>query len=115
MNALVVAAVFIANVTVTSYRSVPAQTKPKNCEWTSIGEHTNVHGIAVSQDLLSRWGGPLNYGDLIYVEGVGFKFVNDVMNARWKRRADVWVTDYNAEKKFGVRCGRIWLIKKAEQ
>ncbi len=67
------------------------------------------------QDLLARWGGPLNYGDLIYVEGVGFKFVNDVMNARWKRRADVWVTDYNAEKKFGVRCGRIWLIKKAEQ
>lgn len=113
MKALILGAVLIAKVVVTSYRSVPEQTKPHGCEWTAIGEHVSVRGIAVSQDLLAKNGGPLHYGDLIYVEGVGFKFVNDCMNARWTNRADVWVPTYADEKKFGVRVARIWLVKEA--
>ena len=109
---LLVSALLIGNVVMTSYRSVPAQTKPKDCEWTSIGERCNVHGVAVSQDLLTKNGGPLNYGDLVFIEGVGFKFVNDCMAARWKQRIDVWVPTYNDEKKFGVRKGRLWLIRR---
>ena len=108
---LIVGVVLIANVTLTSYRSVPAQTKPRGCEWTASGERCNVHGVAVSQNLLARWGGPLHYGDLVYIEGVGFKTVNDVMNPRWHDRCDIWVSAYKDEKKFGIRHGRLWLIK----
>lgn len=113
MKTLILGAVLITKIVVTSYRSVPAQTKPHGCEWTSIGERCNAHGVAVSQDLLAKNGGPLHYGDLVYIEGVGFKFVNDCMNARWTNRADVWVQTYAEEKKFGTRITRIWLVKEA--
>jgi len=101
---------------VTSYRSVPEQTKPKHYEWTSIGERCNVHGIAVSQDLLAKNGGPLHYGDLVYVEGIGVKFVNDCMNVRWTRRMDVWVETYDDEKRFDKKFGHkkltIWKVEE---
>jgi 3D (Asp-Asp-Asp) domain-containing protein len=102
----------------TSYRSVPEQTKPKGYEWGASGEKCNVHGIAVSQDLLKKNGGPLEFGDLIYVEGIGYKFVNDVMNARWKMRLDVWVETYDSEKQFDRRYRgkklKVWVIRHGQ-
>jgi len=106
---LVLVAVLIGNMTLTSYRSVPNQTDSTPYH-TSIGERVSVRGCAVSRDLLKRWGGPLNYGDLIYIEGIGYKFVNDCMAARHKQSVDVWVDTYEREKEFGVRSGQIWLV-----
>lgn len=83
----------------TAYRSVRSQTDSSPYR-TSTGERCNVHGIAVSRDYLKRWGGPLDYGDLVYLDGIGFRFVNDCMAPRYKRRVDVWVEVWDDEHKF---------------
>ena len=44
---------------------------------------------ALSRDMLSRWGGQYNYGDSIYISGLGWYEVHDAMNARWKQKIDV--------------------------
>lgn len=109
---LALIAVLIGNLTLTSYRSVPNQTDSAPY-YTSIGERVSVRGCAVSRDLLKRWGGPLNYGDLIYIEGVGFRFINDCMAARHKCAVDIWVETYQAEKAIGVKKGRkVWLVSR---
>ncbi len=106
-------ALLIAQATVTSYRSVPAQTDSSPF-YTSTGEHVHPHGVAVSQDLLSRWGGPLNYGDTVYIEGVGLKVVNDCTNERLRQHLDVWVGTHDEEKDFDRRHrgkrARIWVV-----
>lgn len=107
---LVLAALLIGKVVVTSYRSVPNQTD-SSPYYTSIGEHVHPHGVALSRDLLKRWGGPIDYGDTIYVEGIGLKVVNDCMNERYTNRVDVWVATYDDEKRINVKRGRVWLIK----
>lgn len=107
---LVLTAIFIGSMTITSYRSVHSQTD--NSPFiTSIGEHVHPHGVAVSRDLLSRWGGSLNYGDTIFIEGYGLKVVNDVMNARHKQSVDIWVATLNDERKVGIRYKRVWLVQ----
>ena len=65
----------------------------------------------MSRDLLAKQGGPLHYGDWIYVEGYGLKVVNDTMNERHKNHVDLWVATYTEEKSVGVRKARIWLVK----
>lgn len=106
--------VLLGSMNVTSYRSVPEQTKPKGYEWGASGEKCNVHGVAVSQDLLKKNGGTLEYGDLVYVEGIGYKFVNDCMNKRWKNRIDIWVEHYDDEKafdkKFHGQAVKVWKV-----
>jgi hypothetical protein len=47
-------AILIGSMYVTSYRAIPSQTKPRGYHWTSSGERTNTHGIAVSQDLQKK-------------------------------------------------------------
>ena len=49
--------------------------------------------VALSRDMLDRWGGPFNYGDTIYVhhdkpELRGMWLVHDTMNARYNKRID---------------------------
>ena len=54
--------------------------------------------IALSRDLLERWGGPFNYGDYISIEGTnkgnhdGIWQVRDTMNPKWKNRVDFLLT-----------------------
>ena len=111
---LVLTIIFIGNLITTSYRSVPECTDDSPFI-TSNGERVSPHGVAVSRDLHERWGGPLKYGDLLYIEGNGFKIVNDVMAARFKQRLDIWVPTYDAEKvfdkKFKSKKLRVWMIK----
>ena len=53
--------------------------------------------IAVSRDLLARWGGPFEYGDYIVIEGTdkwdGIYQVRDTMNPKWVKRVDILTTD----------------------
>lgn len=107
---LILLTVFLTNATITSYRSVPEQTDDSPF-YTATGEHVHPHGVAVSRDLLKRWGGPLDYGDWIYIEGFGVKVVNDCMAERHKKRVDIWVSTYGEEKAVGVKAGKIWVIK----
>ena len=134
MSSTVLVSVLIGQLTVTSYRSVPQQTDDSP-QYTSIGEHVHPRGVAVSPDLLcpaakrfagKKRSGPftlcqrergcpnpkaLHYGDGLYVDHYGFKVVNDVMNARHRRRIDIWVPTYEAEKQVGTRNLKVWLVK----
>jgi len=53
--------------------------------------------VALSRDLLSRWGGPIEYGDYIVIEGTkdrdGVYQVRDTMNPKWTNRVDILTTN----------------------
>ncbi len=54
---------------------------------------SNYKFIAVSRNLLSRWGGWLNYGDFMLLKGTdnkdGVYQVKDTMHPRWVNRIDI--------------------------
>ena len=58
---------------------------------------TEYRYVALSRDLLSRWGGPFNYGDYIVIEGTGDRDgvyqVRDTMNPKWTNRVDILTTN----------------------
>ena len=126
---IVLISILIGNMTITSYRSVPEQTDSSPFI-TATGEHVTPHGVALSRDLLKRWGGPIDYGDYIYIEGHGIKVVNDCMADYWcsqyemikgkkrcikkkyiRKHVDIWVKTYKEEKKIGWSKGYISLIQ----
>ena len=86
------------DVTATIYHAVRGQTD-KTPHITADGTRidTNNAGkyrfVALSRNLLSRWGGPFEYGDYIIVEGCNGKYdgiwqVKDTMNERFHNRID---------------------------
>jgi 3D (Asp-Asp-Asp) domain-containing protein len=93
--------------TVTSYRSIPAQTDSSPM-WTSIGEHVAPGGCAVSRDLLHS---TVPYGTYLYIEGVGLCKVNDTTHERLVKTVDLWVGSYAEEKKFGVKKRKVYKVK----
>lgn len=128
---LIINAVFIGSLTVTAYRSVKSQTDSSPF-YTSTNEHVSRYGVAISQDLLCpvclklhrRCKRPdqqskIHYGDWVYIENVGLRCVNDIMNQMHKKRFDVWVADYDAEKDFDKKYRnlklKVWLIKINEK
>lgn len=110
MKELLLSAILLGNMTITSYRSLPEQTDSTPFI-TATGEHVHSSGVALSRDLLARWNGPVKYGDLVYIEGYGLKVVNDTMHPRHRNHVDIWVETYQEEKAIGVRKGKVWLIK----
>lgn len=105
---MIIKALLLGVLTVTSYRSIPEQTDDTPFI-TSIGEHVHEGGIAVSQDLLAS--GVVGYHDIIYVEGFGFYQVNDTMNKRHVKHVDIWVETYGEEKLVGVQYKKVYLLK----
>ena len=89
-------------VTVTTYNPTRAQ-----CDDTPniTADGTRFHTwkassyryVALSRDLLSRWGGPFDYGDYIVIEGTGDRDgvyqVRDTMNPKWTNRVDILTTN----------------------
>ncbi len=132
--------VLIGTMTVTSYVSVPQQTDSSPFR-TSTGERVSVHGVAISRDRLcgacrklhkrcARPDNPtkLHYGDLLYVEDVGYRFINDVMGKYSSTREgkriikhkqnnwlDIWVDGKAEERIFhkthGIKQHKIYLIR----
>ena len=58
---------------------------------------TEYRYVALSRDLISRWGGPFEYGDYIVIEGTdgwyGIYQVRDTMNPKWTNRVDILTTN----------------------
>ena len=89
-------------VTVTTYNPPKAQCDDTP-HITADGTHfktwkaTEYRYVALSRDLLSRWGGPFNYGDYIVIEGTngwdGVYQVRDTMNPKWTNRVDILTTN----------------------
>lgn len=107
---MLIQALLLGVLTVTSYRPVAAQTD-SSPTWTSIGDRTTRYGVAVSQDMLKD--GRIKYGDVLLIDGYGLRVVNDCMNARYKNRIDLLVFSHAEEKKVGVKHLRVWRIKNA--
>jgi 3D (Asp-Asp-Asp) domain-containing protein len=114
---MILEAILIGTMTATSYRATPAQTRPgcrsnSDCV-TSIGENVSELGVAVSPDLLAS--GRLHYHDCIYIDGVGFRLINDTTNRRLRNSVDVFVYSKSEERKFGVRHLKVWVVKASSQ
>ena len=89
-------------VTVTTYNPTRRQcdsTPNITADGTRINPRkaTEYRYVALSRDLLSRWGGPFEYGDYIVIEGTdgrdGIYQVRDTMNPRWTNRVDILTTN----------------------
>ena len=85
-------------VTVTMYQPVRRQTDSTPnilADGTRIKTEraSNYKFIAVSRNLLKRWGGWLDYGDFVLLKGTdgkdGVYQVRDTMNKRWVNRIDI--------------------------
>ena len=90
------------NVTVTTYNPTKQQcdsTPNITADGTRIKtwKASSYRYVALSRDLLSRWGGPFNYGDYIVIEGTGDRDgvyqVRDTMNPKWTNRVDILTTN----------------------
>jgi len=110
---MLIEAILLSTMTITSYRAIPAQTKVacKNRDscHTSIDENVNQLGCAVSQDLLVS--GKIKYYDVLYIDGVGYRTVFDTMHKRIRNSIDVFVYTRDQEVKFGVKHRKVWLIQ----
>ena len=90
------------DVTVTTYHPTKEQTDSTPNE---LADGTKINPkkaslyryVALSRDLLSRWGGPFNYGDYIIIKGAGENSgvyqVRDTMNSKWTNRVDILTTN----------------------
>ena len=85
-------------VDVTMYRPVPRETDSTpniTADGTKIkiSEASNYRFVAVSRNLLKRWGGCLNYGDFVLLKDAGHKDgiyrVKDTMSSRWVNVVDI--------------------------
>lgn len=118
---------YIGKQIITSYRSVPNQTDSSPYV-TSIGEKVHQDGVAVSQEQLCPAGKGcrrnvkmfckpemVHYKDVVWIQDNGFKVVNDCMNARHRKRFDIWVNSYAEEylfdQKYGNKKLQVYLIK----
>lgn len=114
---MLIEALLIGTMTVTSYRATPAQTKPTctgrhTCE-TSTGENVSELGAAVSQDLLAS--GKVRYRDVLYIPSIGYRIVNDCTNIRLHNTVDVFVYTKREERAFGVKHLKVYVIRAKQK
>lgn len=108
---MLVEAILIGVLTVTSYQPIAKQTDDSPT-WTSIGDRTTRFGCAVSRDLLAS--GKIKYGDAIYIEGYGIRIVNDCMHSRHSNSIDLLVFTHEEEHAIGTRHKKVWRIYAEE-
>jgi 3D (Asp-Asp-Asp) domain-containing protein len=91
-------------VSVSGYTS-----RPEECDDTPFvtASMTNTRRgvLALSRDLVRRYtpGAPFDFGDVVHLNGIGDFVVEDVMNGRWERRADIWFESLPEAREFGRR------------
>ena len=60
--------------------------------------------VALSRNLLKRWGGPFDYGDFVLLKGTdgkdGVYQVRDTMNAKWVNVVDILESEHVKPYKF---------------
>ena len=97
------------NVTITMYNPIREQcdaTPNITADGTKINPRraSSYRYVALSRDLLSRWGGPFEYGDYVIIEGTiehdGIYQVRDTMNPKWIKRVDILKTFGSKQFKY---------------
>jgi len=96
--------VFRVSITVTGYSSTADQTDDSPL---ITAMNTTVHPgmLALSRDLLREFtpGAPFRFGDIVELEGLGVFTVEDTMNPRYAKRADIWFQSRQAAARWGNR------------
>jgi 3D (Asp-Asp-Asp) domain-containing protein len=61
--------------------------------------------LALSRDLIRRYtpGAPFEFGDVVHLHGIGDFVVEDSMNERYQRHADIWFESLPEAREFGRR------------
>ena len=97
------------NVTVTMYNPLVGQTDstPNQTADGTIIDPTRASEyryVALSRDLIARWGGPFNYGDYVMIKGTdgydGVYQVKDTMSPKFINRVDILRTGGSKWFKF---------------
>ena len=97
------------DVTVTMYNPSPEQTDStpnQTADGTIINPDraSEYRYVALSRDLLRRWGGPFNYGDYVMLKGTdgydGIYQVRDTMAPKFINRVDILRTEGSRWFKF---------------
>ena len=69
-----------------------------------ISKASNYKFVALSRNLLKRWGGPFDYGDFVLLKGAGNKDgvyqVRDTMNPKWVNVVDILESTHVEPYKF---------------
>ena len=85
-----------------------------------ISKASNYKFVALSRNLLKRWGGPFDYGDFVLLKGTdkkdGVYQVRDTMNPKWVNVVDILESEHVEPYKFtGVHIYKLnWLTKEKE-
>ena len=86
-----------------------------------ISKASNYKFVALSRNLLKRWGGPFDYGDFVLLKGTegkdGVYQVRDTMNPKWVNVVDILESEHVQPYKFtGVHIFKLnWLTKEKEK
>jgi 3D (Asp-Asp-Asp) domain-containing protein len=96
--------IFKIPITVTGYSSTVDQTDDSPYT-TAMNTPVRPGIIALSRDLLRQFtpGAPFRFGDVVELEGVGVYTVEDTMNPRYAKRADIWFGSREAAQRWGRR------------
>jgi 3D (Asp-Asp-Asp) domain-containing protein len=89
-------------VIITAYSSTTDQTDSTPFI-TASGRRVRPGIVAVSRDLKDI----LDFGQIVYLEGVGYFVVEDVMHERWTNRVDIWYPSRLKALHFGVKQGTL--------
>jgi hypothetical protein len=97
------------DVTITMYNPLPGQTDStpnQTADGTIIDPKraSEYRYVALSRDLIARWGGPFNYGDYIVIKGTdgydGIYQVRDTMASKFINRVDILRTEGSRHFRF---------------
>ena len=86
-----------------------------------ISKASEYKFVALSRNLLKRWGGAFDYGDFVLLKGTGKKDgvyqVRDTMNPKWVNVVDILESEHVQPYKFtGVQLFKLsWLTKEKER
>lgn len=88
---------FFVEVTVTAYTTAKNETNDDPGNTSLMNSPVSGWTCAVSRDLKYL------LGKVIYIEGVGVRLVNDLMNKRYTRMIDVLVSNKKVARTFGKK------------
>jgi len=74
---------------------------------TASGEHPTEKTIGISRDIKRKY--KIKWGQRVWINGVGYRIVNDLMAAKWVNRIDIWLPTIRQCRKFGRRSTTIIL------
>jgi 3D (Asp-Asp-Asp) domain-containing protein len=91
-------------ITLTGYSSTRDQTDDTPFV-TASNRRVRPGILALSRDMLKPYNpeAPFTFGDVVKIPGLGRFRVEDSMNARWRRRGDIWFPSRRDALDFGVK------------